>query len=391
VRTVVSLTSLPLSSDSRTFKEASSFARLGHRSLVIQGAPGPAPCAEYDLEVLTVPSPAGSAPFAARALSRVPALGSPAASVIDGLRHWLIHHRRGVLASAPRADLVWLHGFLGAAAAFALRSRDQASLVYDAHDIYPELSRTYRGSEERAIGYLYRLMDRHAARQADELVTVSPGVADAYAELYGRRARVVRNAWDRRLDKDDGSRLRPAAEIPEDAFLVLVIGNRKPGMAVDVLLDAQARLPEDVWLAFLGAGFQDLTGRDRVRAIEPVAPETINSFVSDADLGVVPYVPATQNLRFALPNGLFHLVSAGLPYLYGDLLEVHAVSREHGAGLPVRPFRGQELAAVIAGLRADGVALEELRRASEGAAHALTWEAEEAILADIVRSQLERA
>ncbi len=36
--TVVSFTPLPVAADSRTFKEASSFARFGHRSVVIEGA-----------------------------------------------------------------------------------------------------------------------------------------------------------------------------------------------------------------------------------------------------------------------------------------------------------------------------------------------------------------
>ena len=52
--------------------------------------------------------------------------------------------------------------------------------------------------------------------------------------------------------------------------------------------------------------------------------------IRTADLGLVLYEPYSENYRYALPNGFFQLVAAGLPIVRGQLQEIEAAIGGHG-------------------------------------------------------------
>src|SRR5262249_61007922 len=104
---------------------------------------------------------------------------------------------------------------------------------------------------------LVRLEGRFAAG-ADAVVTVSSGVAGLVEAASGRRPFVIRNCHDERLDRSSAADLRTALGLTPAARLCVVVGNRKPGMAVDLAVAALSHLPEQFHLAFLGPGYEGL-------------------------------------------------------------------------------------------------------------------------------------
>ncbi len=134
---VVSLTPARLERDSRTLKEATTIARLGHRSTVVEAQRSAQPFAGAPFELLTVgsigealaerggwatrdaagPSDAagagGAAPSgqdARRRIERAAALAGRVTGPLYFLASWLAFNLRTARALPP-ADLFWLHGY----------------------------------------------------------------------------------------------------------------------------------------------------------------------------------------------------------------------------------------------------------------------------------------
>jgi hypothetical protein len=96
-------------------------------------------------------------------------------------------------------------------------------------------------------------------------------------------------------------------------------------------------------------------------------------FIRTADLGLVIYEPYSVNYRYALPNGFFQVIAAGLPLVRAALPEIEAAIGRHAVGARLDRLDPPSLAAAIlrcaeetAGLRAAVAALaRELRWETE--------------------------
>jgi glycosyltransferase involved in cell wall biosynthesis len=75
-----------------------------------------------------------------------------------------------------------------------------------------------------------------------------------------------------------------------------------------------------------------LLGRS-VFFLEPVAEDLLVPAASEADVGIIPYVPRILNDRFACPNKLSQYLHAGLMVLANDLPYVRSVIEEARAGI----------------------------------------------------------
>jgi glycosyltransferase involved in cell wall biosynthesis len=408
MRTVVSVTPIAVERDSRTYKQAASLARLGYRSLVLEGDPSSIAGAELPFELLTVggkrhdgdapappepdppsPAPSTNPSIAARLLERLRRLGEPPLALLANLR-WNLRTFR----SLPKADLYWLHSYNQFPAVRA-RARGRA-YVYDAHDsyfeVYPDDGDGYRS---RWTPRLFAAIERRCVRGAREFVTVSDGVAGLLESRFGRRPAVIRNCPDLRLDKRAPRSVREVAGVPDDAFLLVAVGNAKPGMTVAEGLRAVARLPERVHIAFVGGGmeaFRPLVAQlgigERAHLLPPVPPTEVTSFMEGADAAPVLYYAITPNFMNALPNRFFHAVAAGLPILYPPLAEITKLSTAHDLGLPIDPRDPDSIAAAVGELIDDPARAEEFGANVRAAREELSWEHEERLVGDLVTAQI---
>ena len=62
-------------------------------------------------------------------------------------------------------------------------------------------------------------------------------------------------------------------------------------------------------------------------------------FIRTADLGLVIYRPYSANYRYALPNGFFQVIAAGLPLVRAALPEIEAAIRPPPRWRPSRSSR----------------------------------------------------
>lgn len=400
-RRIVSVTPSRVDRDSRTFKEAASLTRLGYESVVVEAA---ASAASQDGLPFTLrgpggPEPAGFEQPGAAAARRAGVRGALARLLDVPLTiGGFLASARADAAALPPADLYWLHGYHQFPAVWLAARRHSAPWVYDAHDYYPEVIEG--GARTRLEGRLmrgfYLALEWLCARRATEVVTVSEGVATLIERRSGRRPQVLRNCAELRLGGGGGS-LRAAVGVPDDAFLVVMPGNHKEGMrAIEEAIHAFAALPPDAHLAFVGARYEPVLALperlgigDRVHFHPPVPAAEVPSFIASADAAAILYLPGSDNIANALPNGFFSAVAAGLALLYpDDLVEIRRLGERHDLGLPIRPRDPASIADGIRVLLEDREALGRFRANARAARDELSWEREERTLAEIAERAL---
>lgn len=391
--TAVSVTPISLDADSRAFRIACTLAELGFRSIVVEGRPSSHPFWDDTLRVISLPGPAarldpgsalrqGSLRRAATALRR--GYGGKAGESIlyAGFRlyDWQRHYRmpRRLL---PAADLYYLHSFEMYRAVAPIAHRSGARVVYDAHDFYrgiipPEAQHSFDRNRMRPF---YNGLEAGLVAAAEAVVTVSDGVAAEMARVFGRRPEVIRNCHDARRDRTDSPDLRSLIGLgPQDRLCVLV-GNCKPGMAVDVAVEAIARLPATYHLAFVGRGYEDLRRRlpheqaARIHLDHVFDPDQVVPAIRSADVGLLLYQPYSANYRHALPNGFFQLVAAGLPVARAPLEQVENAIGGRQIGVCLEELQPAALARAISRCSAEA---ESFSREAATLGNELCWQAE---------------
>jgi glycosyltransferase involved in cell wall biosynthesis len=387
MRRVVSLTPMAVDRDSRTFKQAASVSRMGHESVLVEGQESRLDRARLPFALLTVGTePSRRAPLVARYLADLANSHAPELYVaVTGLWHYSVVTAR----SLPRASLYYLHSPLQYPAVW-WRSKGRTPFVYDAHDFYPA-DRTNEPWDR-----LLTWLERRCVRDAAEVITVTDGCATLIESFFGRRPAVIPNLHDPRIDEPPPEDLRTALGLDESAFLVVMVGNAKPGTAVAEALTALTALPERVHFAFVGGGWDGYAGEVRERGLAgrvhlrpPVPPSQIAPLITTADAAVILYVPLTDDYLHALPNRFFLPISAGLPLIYPDPLEeIRRLAREHELGIGFDPRSPATLVSAVKRLLDDDGMLEAYRENAARAAKTLSWEREEPRLQALVEASL---
>jgi len=153
-------------------------------------------------------------------------------------------------------------------------------------------------------------------------------------------------------------------------------------------------LPTRFHLAFVGRRYEADRERlrrhpaaSRVHFGRHVAPNQVVPFIRTADLGLVIYEPYSANYRYALPNGFFQVIAAGLPLVRGALPEIEAAIGGHPVGARLDRLDSPSLAAAILHCAEDTAGL---RPAVATLARELRWQTESLRLSRLVNEVAHR-
>jgi glycosyltransferase involved in cell wall biosynthesis len=401
---IVSLTPSRVERDSRTFKEAASMARLGYDSHVVEALPSTSidGALPFTLEAAVEPAPASPGGSTTARATRKP-VERRARRALERLLSvpltiaGYLGEQRRLAQRLPAADLYFVHGYHQFPAVWLAARRTQAPYVYDAHDFYPEFLEG--GQPTRLESWLmrrfYLALESRCTRSATAVLTVSEGVAGLYERHCGRRPIVVRNCAELRFLDEPHPDLRTLVGATDDVFLLVAVGNHKPGTrAIAQAVESLAGLPDRVHLAFVGAGYEEFTAlagslgvAARTHFVGPVPAPQVPRFIAGADAALILYLPVLVDIEYALPNGLFNSIAAGLPLLYPELPEIRRIAEEHQLGVAIDP---SDPGSIAAGARAlmDPQRAAAYRRHADTAREILNWEHEETVLAEVVASAL---
>ncbi len=304
--------------------------------------------------------------------SRLPA-GSAVSSLIK------INLRLAVLASYQRAAIYHAHDLdtLPAAAAAAFVNR--AKLIYDAHELWPEMS------PNRSRRLMWTVLEKYLIRRADSVVTINRSIATELTRRYGVPCSVLYNypTFHPVLESDPARAWRQELGLPGDAVVVRYHGLYLPERGLEELVRAVPLLDERVVVTFQGYGpigadlkrlAQQLHVESRVFFLDPLPSTALVAAASAADIGIAPLQNANGNLRLCSPNKVYEYLHAGLALVVSDLPELRAIVDDTGAGTVCDP---RDLASVADALNRLVSCPAELARAREAARRAAprySWE-----------------
>lgn len=370
----------PLQHDSRVLRHAALLVSAGYDVRILAQAPLPS---SPPAPVSVIPGPGSDNRVRFGMVFRqAPASLIPAsAASFFWLSRSKVSARRDLLRFRP--DLVIANDWRALPIAFAAKQRHGARILYDSHEF---------ASEEFSDSWRWRwLARRHVIeieqrfiREADAVITVSAGIADALAKRYDLpRPTVISNtpAWQ-------GISFRPT----EDRITVLYHGAVVPRRGLATLVESVALWPEHFRLVIRGpaqGGFdqhlRSLAERhgERITLESAVPPDQTIAAASTADIGIFLLSNSTTHARFAMPNKIFEYMQAGLMVISSDLPEIRGVLERSSSGILLADDSAAAIAAALATITRPQI--DACKQASLTAARSLNFEHESEKLLALVK------
>ena len=347
----VTITPVAACNDSRALKQAASLARIGFQSVLLEGkrstrSPQIAGVQLISPELINSKmtsksdrrSPNGARGSIRNLFARLRAHSTSVSApwllalvvFTVFLKRYVSCYLIGGLKHIPPASIYCLHEYSFFPAVWLKSLWHRAVVIYDAHDFYSGIEPVRMQTPvQRLVTAFGRQMERFCVASADAFVTVAPGIADLYEREFGRRPIVIKNAHDARIEVPLVHSIRTRAGIDDHDPIVVIVGQAKRGQTFSGLIPALKRL-STLHAAFVGKGYRELVAQnlaragvaDRVHVFEDVHAQEIVPLIRDADVSILLYYPRSDNYRYALPNGFFQALAAGLPVFYGDLPEI---------------------------------------------------------------------
>jgi len=302
------------------------------------------------------------------------------------VRDWMVDRRLGAAALETTADVVHAHDLNTLAAGVRAARHHKARLVYDAHELYPELAGL--GPRERAR---WDRLDRRLIRTPEVVIVPSESRADEFARRYGiERPRVVMNCPPAGPAPDPTASPLSALRRPGESLLVYA-GGYNTNRGLENLVRA-AGLIDHARLVMVGFGGLEPELRavaererlgDRVVFHDPVAHDQVVAVAAGADVGLAPYLPVGLNNVLAAPNKLFEYLHAGVAIAGSDLPDIRKVIEEHRVGALFDAGDPASIAKAVTTLLSSPEELEAMRKRSREASKRYTWDTQVEVLLEL--------
>jgi alpha-maltose-1-phosphate synthase len=267
--------------------------------------------------------------------------------------HLLWKEKVKIFANDYRPQYVHCHDyntlFLGKYCSKKFKSK----VVYDNHEYFQDIQYLHR--YPKIVRKFIANYERRALKKfVDELIVVSPGIAESYKYLFKKTIHIVRNISDM-TEKDRNT------PIPEDVTnflsehkhlgrkMLLYLGtNTQRGRGMDFIFKLVSALPADYGLVIFGAKNDAelyylnqkaiLEGiADRFGAFMSLPIGTLFNLSSFFYMGLSLIEPIYFSYLHSLPNKLFEYISMGLPVLSSDIPDQKSLIMKYRCGIIV-PF-----------------------------------------------------
>lgn len=403
---IVSLTPLPLASDSRTLKIARSFALSGCKSTVVENRKSPSDWKPDLVSLISLDSYGGQriqttseiksihvnshedAPTVIKKKIRefFPRLLREITHFLTFVTFYFVVRPIHSLFFLPSADFYYLHEYRLYPTLWLSMKINPTPFIYDAHDFYPDVEAVSAKSLfwQNVFQPLLEFMERRCIAASSHVVTVSEGVGSLIKQKYGVEPVVIGNNHDPRFDRPDVLTLREAAGIPREELLIVVVGNHKAGQSVEPLLRVVSHSQTRIHVAFVGRHYEEvekivlnLNICDRIHFVGAIYPESLVPTICDADVAAILYYAHSSNGMRILPNGFFQSISAGLPLIYPSLPELLSIIGDRKVGWLADPLSQESMTSALQAIIEVKTSLKAFGEEAHLLAQELEWQCNE--------------
>ena len=228
-------------------------------------------------------------------------------------------------------------------------ARQRPAVVFDSHELYPEL--TYVPEVFREA---WRELARRFVVRCDLSIAVSAQMAEKLSQWYGATRTCVIHNVPPTTESSTGD-VRSRLGLGRDQPLAVHVGAIAPNRRIDQVVALLVRIPSlHIVLVGIEADserYQQLAGvaagegvATRLHAVEAQPREELVAFLRSADVSLITYPPEGEHLRVTLPNKLFDSLAAGLPIVAAAGTAAVSFARSLGVGVEFRAFELDEFA-----------------------------------------------
>lgn len=268
-----------------------------------------------------------------------------------------------------KPDLVQAHDLDALEAAVLLGERLDIPVLYDTHELWSE--QPFIDSQESVKHW--DALERSLISKADAVMTINTPLAQILRERYELKEEVLalHNCQEGQSLPDRPPNRKPIA---------LYQGAYVPHRGCEELIAAAGKL-QHVSLAFRGFGSSEQALRELAKGApvefwDPVPGPEVVQAASQADIGLVPFLPTCLNHYFSTPNKLFEYMSAGLAVAGSDIPEIAKFVGEYRIGRLFDPYSPSDIAEALDGMVTSGELPAMQTRARNAAVKRWNWETE---------------
>jgi glycosyltransferase involved in cell wall biosynthesis len=244
-------------------------------------------------------------------------------------------------AISYEADIYHAHDLNNLEVAFNAAMSANAKLVYDAHELFPEMANRWVRLKRSS----WRRLEARLLPKADLAITVNDLIAAEMSARYNvPPPLVLLNCPDPPPTFDPNARydlIRDRLNLPSERKIVLYQGWMSEGRGLENLVRAAGLLANDAVVVFMGYGDYQATLQSmaasqpagQVYFIPAVPQRDLLAYCASADVGVIPYQAVDLNNYYTSPNKLFDFIQAALPIVASDLPFLRKVITGHDLGV----------------------------------------------------------
>ena len=254
----------------------------------------------------------------------------------------------------------------------------RCELVYDTHEYFTEVPEL----EGRKAKKIWEKIEGKIFPKLKNIITVNDSIAKLYYDKYNKNLTVIRNVPDqKRIEK---TKSRKDLGLPEDKKVLILQGS---GINIDrggeEMVESMQFLP-DFHLIFVGAG--DVIDILKAKAkelklsnVEFFGRRPYNEmmqFTLNSDLGLTLDKDTNINYRYSLPNKIFDYISAEIPVLSSNLVELKKIITTYKIGIITKNHDPKEIAKTIKTFFESEENVSFAIRNTKTASGELNWEVE---------------
>ena len=212
-------------------------------------------------------------------------------------------------------------------------------IIYDSHEL--EIHRNSLLSKRSK-----RLIERYERKYINDVhkvFAVSEGCAAQLMHEYGLDdVGLLMNCPLLRMQRAAENSLRETLSLRDDTPLIVYTGSITFNRGIDKIIASLPYIPSYHFVCVgpssspiqksLIEDTEKLGVRDRFHIVDKVAPEILISFISSADVAVIPIQDVCLSYRYCLPNKIFEAMHAGLAILASDLPDMARLVKKENIG-----------------------------------------------------------
>ena len=269
-----------------------------------------------------------------------------------------------------RPTVVHCHDAVSLPVGYFLKTLTQAKFIYDSHELW---SQAHHRPRPLFVLKMSLFIERFLARRADQIITVSNGIA-LYLMGYfcNRNVAVVRNTPSYVQQsvrvRDQREVLRSSLGIGASDKVLVYQGLVKRERGVFLLLDAMRTVNDpSIKLMIVGDGpdFNELVSLTKslklqrlIKFAGKVVQDDLAKYTMSGDVGIHAIPNTCLNHDLCLPNKLFEYLNAGLPVLVTNLREMSSFVISNNLGLTFEDSEPSSIASAIESIFANARYLE---------------------------------